>query len=131
MYFNKKSQSFSTDIIVVIVLILFGSLFFVTYQINSTNANVETIDDKFSAANSEANIVIENLKNKNIIDSENEVDVEKLLTINEQNLREELGLSKEFAIVFEKDGKLVKIDPENNINCIGSKNIVVNGVECK
>ena len=34
-------------------------------------------------------------------------------------------------IVFEKDGKLVKIDPENNLNGIGSGDIIVNDEPCK
>lgn len=126
----KKAQSFSTDIIVVVVIILFGSLFVVMSQINNVESG-PSLEEKYEEASLEAKVVFENLKSSQIINSENQVDVDKLLTLNERELREELSLPNEFGIVFEKDGKLVKIDPENNVNCVGSSSIIVNGEECK
>lgn len=130
MEYNKKSQSFSTDIIIVVVIILFGALFLVVNQINSIEEG-PTIEEKYAQANLQSEIIVENLRQKEVIDPENRVDVQRLLELNEQELREELNLENDFAIVFEKDGKLVKVDPENNINCIGSENIIINGVSCR
>ncbi len=124
----KKSQSLSTDIIVVIVIVLFGSLFLVLNKINEESN--ENISDKESLAATESKILVENFKTKGIIDKENSISVEKLMQVDEAQIRSELGITGEFAIVFEKNGRLVKIDPENNINCVGSGNIVVNGVIC-
>ena len=127
---NKTGQSFSTDLVVVVVLVLFGTLFLVLSQINNVE-NGPSLEEKYEKASLDAKLVVDNLRNDNILDDENKVNVEKLLAINEEELKEELGITGDFAIVFEKEGKLVKIDPENNVNCIGSQNIIVNGVSCK
>ena len=71
------------------------------------------------------------MKESEIISKENQIDVDKLILMNEQEIKEELGIRNKFCIVFEKDGKLVKIDPEEDILGIGSNDIVVNGVNCK
>lgn len=126
----NKGQSLSTDIVVVVVIVLFGVLFLVMNQINNVK-NGETVEEIYDQAAVDSKIVVENLKQDEIINPEtNEVDVDKLLLLNEDELREELGIKNDFAIVFEKDGKLVKIDAENNINCVGSNNIIVNGQIC-
>ena len=57
--------------------------------------------------------------------------VDKLLALEEGELRNELGIKNKFCIVFEKDGNLVKIDPENNLNGIGSEDLIVNDEPCK
>lgn len=126
----NKGQSLSTDIVVVVVIVLFGVLFLVMNQINNVK-NGETVEEIYDQAALDSKIVVENLKQDEIINPEtNEVDVDRLLLLNEDELREELGIKNDFAIVFEKDGKLVKIDAENNINCVGSNNIIVNGQIC-
>ena len=126
----KKSQSFSTDISVVIVDLLFGVLFLIANKMSDDNG-----DDKINAlvdrANEESRLIVEELKNSNIIDNENNIDINSLKQIDLQTLKEELGIKGDFCIVFEKDGNLVKIDAENDINGIGSKNIIVNTLPCK
>lgn len=126
---NIKSQAFSTDIVVVIIIILFGALFLVMNKINTleTENNFEQV---YGEASTDSKIIVDNLKKSEVLDEENKVDVSLLLSLDEQQIKEELGITNDFAIVFEKDGKLVQIDPENNINCIGSSNIIVNGQVC-
>lgn len=126
---NKNGQSFSVDILVVIVVLLFGGLFVVMTKIDSAeNQNIEV---KYEQAAVDSKILVENFKTNGIIDSENNVNVEKLLLMDDQQIKEELGIKNDFAIVFEKDGKLVKIDSDKGVNCVGSSEIIVNGVSCK
>lgn len=125
---NVRGQSLSTDVLVVIVLVLFGALFLVINQI--TQEEQTDLDKRAEQATAESRIIIDRLANEGIIDDQSNVDVDLLLTIDEEQLRRELNIQNEFAIVFEKDGRLVRIDPENQVNCVGSSNIVINGVEC-
>ncbi len=125
----KKGQSFSTDIVVVIVIVLFGTLFLVMNQINSGDS-ATNLNGKYEEASKDSKIIVDELKKQEIISTENEVDIEKLLSLDESQIREDLGITNDFAIAFEKDGKLIKIDPENDINCIGSSSIIVNGQNC-
>jgi len=126
---QNKSQSFSTDIIVVVVIVLFGAIFLIMNQSNNLK-NEQTIDVVYKQASKDSKLVVENLKFNKVIDSENKIDTNKLLQMDEANIKEQLGIKNDFAITFEKNGKLVKIDPENNINCIGSKSIIINGQSC-
>jgi hypothetical protein len=126
----KKSQSLSTDILVVVVIVLFGALFLVMNKINDVESGPE-FNEKYELASQNAEIIVDDFKSKGIIDSENNVDLNKLILVDEASIREEFGIIGDFCIVFEKDGNLVKIDPENNVNGIGSEDIIVNGVPCK
>lgn len=130
MVLNKKSQSFSTDIIIVVVIILFGTLFVIVSQINSIEQG-PALEEKYAKANLQSEMIVQNLRQKDIISNQNQVDVNRLLLLSEDQIREELNIDSDFAIVFEKGGRLVRIDPENNINCIGSQNIIINGVPCR
>ena len=125
---KKKGQSFSADILVVVIIILFGVLFLVLNKINQENEG--NVNELYEEAAVESKIIYDELKSDNIVDSENKVDVDRLLALSHDELKEELGIQNDFAIVFEKDGKLVKIDPENDVNCIGSSEIIVNDVAC-
>lgn len=126
----KKAQSLSTDIMVVVILILFGVIFLVVNQVKTVEEG-PTYEEKLEVANSDSQIIVDNLKSNGVINSQNEVNVEKLVQLNEEQLREEFGIQGDFAIVFEKDGNLVKIDPESNFTCIGSEKIVVNNEQCR
>ena len=126
---NKKSQSLSTDILVVVVIILFGALFLVLNKINDVE-NGPTSNEKYTLAAKDSQIIVEELRTRDVLDSEDRVNVDVLMAIDEAELKESLGIKNDFCIVFEKDGKLVKIDPQNDINGIGSENIIVNGVPC-
>jgi len=125
---SKKVQSFSTDILVVVVIILFGFLFLVMNKIN-TEQSVD-INVRYEQADVDSKAIFDSFKSNEILDSENKVDVKKLMSMDQNQIKEDLGIRNDFAIVFEKDGKLVKIDPENNINCIGSSDIIINEVSC-
>lgn len=126
---NKLGQVFSTDIVVVIIIVLFGAIFLVLNQINQTTDI--SPEERFDNAQTQSEILIGSLEKDEIIKSDNSIDVNKLLTLNEQELREELNIKNDFCIVFEKDGKLVKIDPNSKTYGIGSENIIVNGEPCK
>jgi hypothetical protein len=126
--YNKKSQSFSADLLVVIVILLFGALFLVMNQINKVDE--ADLNQIYKQASEDSRIIVEELKSSQILNEENNVDVDKLMSIDLDQLREDLNIQEDFCIVFEKDDKLVKIDPENNINGIGSSEIIVNGVPC-
>lgn len=129
---NKIGQSFSTDVVVVIVILLFGVLFLVAQQVNDKKTDNSAVMEQLNKqATSDSKIIFDSFKKEGIIDSKNRVDLNKLSQLNIDQLKEQLGISSDFAIVFEKDGKLVKIDSENNINCIGSPDIIVNGQACR
>ncbi len=126
---NKNGQSFSADVLIVVVVLLFGVLFLVMNKIDTTEN--KDIEQKYEEASLDSKVIVDNLKETKILSSENIVDVEKLLSLDDAELKNQLGIKNDFAIVFEKDGKLVKIDSQNNVNCIGSSNLFVNGVMCK
>ena len=126
---NKLGQSFSADILIVVVVLLFGVLFLVMNKIDT--AENKDIAVKYEEATVDSKVIVDNLKSTQVLNNENNVDVEKLLLLDDEQMKNELGIKGDFAIVFEKDGKLVKIDSQNNINCVGSSNLVVNGVSCR
>ena len=128
LFGGKFGQAVSADVLVVVVIVLFGSLFLVMNKINEEES--QNLELRAKAATVESKIIVEELKTQGIIDSENKVEVGELLVLDDVELKEKLGLKNDFAIVFEKDGKLVKIDPENDVTCIGSSAISVNGETC-
>lgn len=126
---NKKAQNFSADILVVVIIVLFGVLFLVINQINKEEKiDLEVISEQSTR---DSKLIVDDLEQRGVLQTGGEVDIERLLQLNQNELRNELGIQGEFAIVFERDGKLVKIDPNNDINCIGSNKVIVNGVPCK
>lgn len=127
---TNKGQTFSADLLIVVIILLFGVLFLVMNKISTTDSQVQ-FEEKYEEASEKTKIVVSDLKKKKILNQNNEVDVEKLLQLDESQIKQELGITGDFAIVFEKDGKLVKIDPENNINCVGSNKIIVNDEVCQ
>ena len=127
---SKKAQAFSVDIIIVIVVVLFGILILVLTQINETEGE-SSIEERYDRAALDAHIIFENLKEKGIVQhSDNSVDAHELLTINDEDMRGELGISGKFCIVLERDGKLVKIDSQSSVNGVGSEDIIVNEEPC-
>ena len=127
---NKLGQNFSTDIIIVAVVVLFGVLFLVMNKINVTDDN-QDYDSLTKKADLLNRVIIDELKKTEVIDDENHVQLEELLQLDTNELKETLSLPDDFCIVFEKDGKLIQIDSRNGINGIGSENIIVNDVRCK
>ncbi|NCC70838.1 hypothetical protein EOM09_04600 [bacterium] len=126
---KKKAQSLSADILIVVVILLFGVLFLVMDKISSVEN--EDVNQKFTQAETETRIVYETLLSNGIINSDKTVNTEVLLSLNHDEIKSQLGMENDFAIVFEKDGKLIKIDAENDINCIGSEKILVNDKNCR
>jgi hypothetical protein len=127
----KKSQSFSMDILVVIAIVLFGVIFLVANKLGDTQDNQQNIENIKDKASEQSRIIFNEFKSSQIIDSENNVQIEHLLQSNIEDMKHDLNIDNDFCIVFEKDGKLVKIDPENNVNGFGSDKIIVNGQPCK
>ena len=125
----KKSQSFSADILIVTVLVLFGALFIVMNQLNEQREADLAV--RAEEAEQQSRVLFDSFKESNIIDFENNLNIELLSSINQEELRNTLGIRNDFAIVFEREGKLIKIDPDNNVTCIGSSKIVVNDVPCR
>ncbi len=126
---KKKAQAFSADILVVVVIVLFGALFLVLNKISEEKN--EDLQEKVKLASTQSTYIIDELKKKGIIDDDNNVDINLLMAEDLEQIRLDAGVSNEFAIVFEKEGNLVKIDPSNNVNCLGSDKIQVNGETCK
>lgn len=124
---NKKSQSMSTDLIVVIALLLFGVLFVVFNQINTQEErNFSQIEEQNKVI---SDSIYNSLLSKSVI-NDNKVSLESLKQISEDEIRQELGINKDFAIAFEKDGKLIYIDSEDNVSCVGSNKIKINDLNC-
>jgi hypothetical protein len=126
---NKLGQVFSTDIVVVVIIVLFGALFLVMNQISQTSEM--SPEERYGIAQKESGLVVDNLKTTQIIKEDNSIDVDKLILLSEEEIRTELNLQNKFCIVFEKDGKLVKIDPNSKTFGKGSSDIIVNGEPCK
>ena len=126
---SYKSQSLSADIVIVVIIILFAGLFLVINQVNEEEG--KELDVIYQEAQVQSGAIYDSFKRKSIIGQENEIDANRLLSLDYESLRQELNLKHDFAIVFEKNGTLVKIDAENNINCVGSDKIIVNGQPCR
>lgn len=126
---NKKAQAFSADILVVIIIVLFGALFLVMNKINEEKN--QDIEERANQAVQESKIIVDELKATGIIDSENRISANELLTLNKDEIKSRLNIKNDFAIVFEKNGNLVKIDSQQDINCVGSSSITVNGQTCQ
>lgn len=130
-YKSKKGQGFSMDIMIVVVVLLFGVVFLVASKLGDTQDNSENFDNLQEKASEQSRVIVDELKSNDIIDSNNNIAVENLLSMDVQHLKEELNIKNDFCIVFERDGKLVRIDPDNNVNGIGSDKIIVNDIPCK
>ncbi|MCA9486438.1 MAG: hypothetical protein H6500_01390 [Candidatus Woesearchaeota archaeon] len=126
---TKKAQAYSADILVVMVILLLGVLFIVVSKVNTTSSEVQ-ITKVYDEATRDSQTIYNSLKEDKIISEDNEVDLERVLSLDRDKLREELGIKNDFAIVFEKNGNLIRIDPENNVNCVGSDKIIINGEPC-
>ena len=126
---EKKAQSFSADILVVIVIVLFGALFLVINKISEEQN--EDLQEKAREATLESKEIYDKLRYDGILDENNNIDIDQLISADLNNLKDELGITNDFAIVFEKNGKLVKIDPATNLNCKGTSKITVNGEACR
>lgn len=125
---NKKAQSISIDLIVVVSIVMFGVLFLVFNQINTQEDKQITLLSERSEHVSEQIFI--SLQDDGIIEDNNVVNVDELIQLSDEELKQELGISGDFAIAFEKDGKLVYIDSVQNISCLGSDKIIVNGKNC-
>lgn len=127
----KKGQSFSIDLLIVIVVILFGVLFLVMNEIQKVDTGSKDINELQEKSTEQSKIIVDELKMSNIIDDNNNVEIEQLLQVDMEQLKADLNIDNDFCIVFEKDGKLVKIDPNNEVYGIGStSDIAINNIPC-
>ena len=125
---NKAAQILSTDLIIVIAFVLLASLFLVFNQINmQQERNFEDIrQESKTVSDSVYNVLL----TSNIIGANNDIDLVQLRQINEEEIREQLNINRDFAIAFEKDGRLIYIDADEGISCIGSNKILINERNC-
>ena len=123
-----KGQAFSADILVVLVVVLFGVLFLVISTISQEEER--DIQESVEASERDASLIVGELRTLGIIDESDSLDMSQLIDLDKDAIKEELDIEGEFAIVLEKDGNLVQIDAEQDINCVGSELITVNGVQC-
>ena len=126
---KNKAQAFSADILVVVVIVLFGALFLVMNKIDQEQQ--EDLQKRAEQAAQESQIIVNELKTMNVIDQNNRINTNDFLSLNEEELKRKLNLQNDFAIVFEKNGNLVQIDSEKGITCVGSSSIKVNGKACE
>lgn len=124
---HKKAQSLSIDVVIVIALLLFGVLFLVFNQINTEE--IQNFEETIEQSEIVSDTVFSSLETRGIVEDK-AVNVERLIQLDEQELREELGVLEDFAIAFEKDGKLIYIDSTTNLSCLGTNKIIVNGNNC-
>lgn len=125
---NKKSQAISVDLVIVMALVLFGALFLVFTKINDQeDENFEEVVKKSEVI---SDAVFVSLQEEGIIEENNAINVERLSQLDEEELRTELGITQDFAIAFEKDGKLIYIDSVQNLSCLGTDKIIINGNNC-
>jgi type II secretory pathway pseudopilin PulG len=126
---NQKSQSFSADLIVVVVIILFGALFLVINQLGvSDNDQGQTTTRAYEEVSSQAQLIYDDMKTDRVISTKNEIQEERYLSMNHDEIKQELNIEGDFAVAFERDGKLVKV---GGVNCVGSGKFQVNGETCK
>ncbi len=127
--FQKKSQTFSADLFVVVIVILIGVLFLVINKINTNEVvNTEEIEKE---AEKEADLIFKTFEEKNILNENGDLDIISIKNLDYEKLKEDLNIKGDFAIVLEKDGKLVKFSPNEDQTCFGSDKIIVNGKPCK
>ncbi len=129
MVISKKAQSFSADLLVVVIVILVAVVFLVAAKIKDIQKG-SGLEKTYKDITSESVSLFNYLKSSGIVDEKNTLNVEKLLSLNYEDLKEQLSLKDDFIIVVEKDGKLVKLSPDKDIYCFGSSKLKVNGKEC-
>ena len=125
---TKKAQAISMDLIVVISLILFSALFVIFTKINSQeDENFEKLVEKGADT---SQTLFNSLKSDGVIVDNNAINAERMVQLSEEELRESLRLTDDFAIAFEKEGDLVGISSSQNITCLGTGKIAINGFSC-
>ena len=125
---NSKSQSWSIDIILAVVLFMGAFILFYVLLSNNPNAKAKTLKE-------EAFVVIKEVSSKDanirIIDN-NEVNISRLghlknLTYDE--LKSILRIDSDFCIFFEdENGRIILIN--NSYTGTGSSNINLSNVPC-
>ena len=125
----RKSQILSTDVIIVIIVVLIGLVTFLIYEIDSTKEKElkVTFDEELETSSQK---IWEDLLSKGIIVDQN-VDVSKMNEINIDQIKQDLSITDDFIIYFEKDEKLVDINPNPGSTCYGDFIAEVNGVYCE
>jgi hypothetical protein len=125
----RTSQSLSTDLIVVMAVVLLSVIFVVFNQINTQEErNFEEVRAESQTA---SNLIFSYLSNEGVVEENKAINVEKLKQIDPEQIRRDLNIEGDFAIAFERDGELVYIDSQTNFSCIGSNKIIINNENCR
>lgn len=124
---NKSAQTFSIEVLIVIIFLLVFALFFVTYLIGESTKS--TIEVKNLAAESNADYIYNYLGSEGIIYKDNKLNPYRLLSIDPKELN--LPIKGEVAIILKKGDTEYFIGPENEIVCIGTPNIQLGDVACE
>ena len=122
---EKKSQNFSLDIIIVVIIILFVGLTLIINQAEETETQV--LDKRLEEQEKIYRMVIKNLEDRDILNSENEINKKLIKNLDEQAIKS-FGVSHEICISFEIDEKLIEVG-DNKLG-IGSSDITINGTNC-
>ena len=124
----RKSQAWSLDIMLAVVIFL-GTIFFFYIILNSSQGN------KASELEDEASIVIQGVISEDSefgITDGNEIDIDKLeelLGMDYSEIKTKLRVQNEFCIFFEdNDGNVIYINTD--YTGIGSSEISVSDVPC-
>lgn len=127
---KKKAQSLSTDVFVVVILVFIAVIFLLSTHVGDKKHTLSISKERINKASDASKNIVEELKTQDVLTPSDELQFDNIETIDVEKLREKLNIKEDIAIVFERDGKLIKIDPEKNINCIGTSKVMANGVPC-
>ena len=126
-FFARKSQNFSVDVVVVVVILLFVGVFFVA---NTTQVEDEDLlSDRISQQERVADDVVSNLVDMDILSVEDELDREKFKQLDGEKIKESFGVFQDICISFEEGGRVVNVTGEESFGK-GSSSIIINGKRC-
>jgi hypothetical protein len=119
----KKGQIFSMEILLVVILLMTTVILIVISQIDTVQQSGD-LDARLEANDKEADNIYRYIEENDLLEyDQNNPSLLKLTTIDVNTLKAEAGVRNDFVIYLEKDGKLVKIDPQNNIDLVGNADL--------
>ena len=126
---KKKAQSFSLEVMILVVFVMFVGIFFVVFLLDDLGGeddHEEIIDEM----ENEEVLIYNELERREIIDQRGEVNLDRLAALDANELRQELGIRSHFAITLEHEDGLVLIDSQEGVDCIGTGEMGVSGNVC-
>lgn len=118
-WFNmmKKGQTFSIEILIVIAVLLFGVIFLVVNEINSSREDIDVIMQR---NDEDADRVFNYLEQNNYIDfDEGNDNIIQLKSLDTQAVRQEVGVVDNYVVYVTKGDQLIYIDPKENVTAVG------------